>query len=66
MIEDIDEAMQWIIFTQFLIEISQGNVPDIYYYPKANKWMETLFMIYEDFGYGDRIKREANPNTIAN
>ena len=55
-LHNIDEAMQWIIFTQFLIELSQGHVPDIYYYSEANKWLETLYMIYEDFGYGDRIK----------
>jgi hypothetical protein len=59
-LDDIDEAMQWIIFTQFLIEMSQGKVPDIYYYAKANKWMETLYMIYEDFGYQDRIKHVLN------
>ena len=59
-LDDIDEVMQWIIFTQFLIEMSQGNVPDIYYYAKANKWMETLYMIYEDFGYQDRIKHVVN------
>ena len=42
------------------IEMSQGRVPNIYYYPEANKWMETLYMIYEDFGYGNRIKQTAN------
>ncbi len=65
-LKDIDEIMQWIIFTQYLIEMSQGNVPDLCFYTKANKWIETLYMIYEDFGYGDRIKREANPDTCAN
>jgi hypothetical protein len=60
LLENIDEAMQWIIFTQFLIEMSQGNVPDIHFYAGANKWMETLYMIYEDFGYGNRIKQVAN------
>lgn len=59
-LENIDEAMQWILFTQFIIELSQGNVPDIYYYAKANKWMETLYMIYEDFGYQNRIKQVVN------
>jgi len=59
-LRDIDEAMQWIIFTQFLIELSQGRVPDIHYYSKTNKWLETLYMIYEDFGYGDSIKKHAN------
>ena len=59
-LRDIDEAMQWIIFTQFLIELSQGHVPDIHYYSETNKWLETLYMIYEDFGYGDSIKKHAN------
>jgi hypothetical protein len=60
LLHQIDEAMQWIIFTQFLIEMSQGHHPDIYYYPEANKWLETLCSIYEDFGYADRIKRIEN------
>lgn len=59
-LHNIDEAMQWVIFTQFLIELSQGHVPDIYYYSEANKWLETLYMIYEDFGYGNSIKKIAN------
>ena len=66
-LDNIDEAMQWIIFTQFLIELGQGHVPDIYYYSKTNKWLDTLYMIYEDFGYRDRIKHvNNNPSTPAN
>jgi len=55
-LEKPDEALQWIIFTQFLIEFSQENVPDIYYYPKANKWLKTIYKIYKEFGYKNRIK----------
>lgn len=59
-LHNIDEAMEWIIFTQFLIELSQGHVPDIYFYPEANKWLNAIYMIYENFGYEDCIKRLAN------
>ncbi|MEA1948970.1 MAG: amidoligase family protein [Thermodesulfobacteriota bacterium] len=59
-LHNIDEAMEWIIFTQFLIELSQGHVPDIYFYPAANKWLNAIYMIYENFGYEDCIKRLAN------
>ncbi len=53
----IDEAMQWIIFTQFLVELSQGNILDIYAYPNTNKWLQTIYKIYLDFGYRDRIRK---------
>jgi hypothetical protein len=51
----MDEAMQWIIFTQFLVELSNGNIPVVDYYPKANKWMQTIYKIYLAFGHKDRI-----------
>jgi hypothetical protein len=57
LLEKIDEAIQWIIFTQFLIEMSQGSVPDIYYYPEANKWLTTIYKIYAEYGYKERIKK---------
>jgi hypothetical protein len=56
----IDEAMQWIIFTQFLVELSQGNILDIYAYPNTNKWLQTIYKIYMDFGYRDRIRKVVN------
>ncbi len=59
-LHNIDEAMQWIIFTQFLVELSQGNAPDIYCYPEANKWQDTIYDIYKKFGHQDRIKEIAN------
>jgi len=56
LLENADEAIQWIIFTQFIIELSQGHAPDIYYYPEANKWLTTIYKIYKEFGYQKRIK----------
>jgi len=57
LLEKADEAIQWIIFTQFLIELSQNHVPDIYYYSGANKWLATIYKIYKEFGYQERIKQ---------
>ena len=57
LLEKVDEAMQWIIFTQFLIELSQDYVPNIYYYPEANKWLKTIYDIYKKYGYQERIKQ---------
>jgi hypothetical protein len=54
-LENIHEAMQWIIFTQFLVELSDGTIPVVDYYPKANKWMQTIYKIYLAFGHKDRI-----------
>ena len=60
LLEMVDEAIQWIIFTQFLIELSQGNILDIYAYPNTNKWLETIYKIYMDLGYRDRIRNVLN------
>lgn len=54
-LDEIDEAMQWIIFTQFLIELSEGNIPDIDCMPEGNKWMKTICKVYLAFGYLNRI-----------
>jgi hypothetical protein len=63
LLENVDEAIQWIIFTQFLIEMSQGYIPDIYYFSEANKWLTTIYKIYREFGYEERIKQApANVN----
>jgi hypothetical protein len=56
-LQKIDEAMQWIIFTQFLVELSQGNILDIYAYPNTNKWLQTIYKIYLDLGYRNRIRK---------
>jgi hypothetical protein len=51
----IDEGMQWIIFTQWLVELSEGNVPIIDYRSTGNKWMKTIYKIYLAFGHMNRI-----------
>ena len=56
-LQEIDEAMQWIIFTQFLLELSAGHRPDIPYHPKANKWLQTIYKIYMVFGHLNQIQR---------
>ncbi|MGD0217129.1 MAG: amidoligase family protein [Desulfobaccales bacterium] len=45
-IQEPDELMQWIIFTQFLVEWSQGRRPVLEYVPQPNKWLNTLYKIY--------------------
>jgi hypothetical protein len=52
----IDEAMQWIVFTQFLVELSDGRIPLVDYHSKANKWMQTIYKIYLAFGHMNRIE----------
>jgi hypothetical protein len=53
---NIDEAIQWIIFTQFLVEMSGDHIPSIGFYPNASKWLQTIYKIYREFGYSDRIR----------
>jgi hypothetical protein len=57
LLEKVDEAIQWIIFTQFLIELSQGHAPDIIFYPETNKWLKIIYEIYTEYGYQERIKQ---------
>jgi len=59
-LNNIDEAMQWIIFSQFLVELSQGNAPNIDYSSEANKWVQTIYDIYKNLGYESQIKTVAN------
>jgi hypothetical protein len=54
-LQRIDEAMQWIVFTQFLVELSGGHIPTIEYHWGSNKWMKTICKIYLAFGYMNRI-----------
>jgi hypothetical protein len=54
-LQQMDEAMQWIIFTQFLVELSDGHIPTIVYNPNGNKWMKTIYKIYLAFGHLNRI-----------
>ena len=57
---EIDDAMQWIIFTQFLVELSRGHVPEVHFYPEANKWLQMIYKIYQGLGCQDRLKKVAN------
>ena len=50
-LEDIDEAMQWIIFSQFLIELSINNVPEINEVDISNEWMHLIQQIYWNLGH---------------
>ena len=59
-LQHVDEAMQWIIFSQFLVEMSQGNIPTISFYTNGNKWLQTIYVIYHSLGYADRIKSVSN------
>ena len=59
-LHQIDEAMQWIIFSQFLIEMSQGHVPTIHFQADGNKWLQTIFVIYHTLGYSDKIRSLSN------
>jgi hypothetical protein len=54
-LQKLDEAMQWIIFTQFLVELSKGHIPVVEYHPRANKWMQAIYKIYLAFDHMDRI-----------
>ncbi|MFZ2445385.1 MAG: amidoligase family protein [Syntrophobacteraceae bacterium] len=55
-LRQINEAMQWIIFTQFLIEMSDGHIPTIDYLPNENKWMKAIFKIYLALGHMNRVR----------
>jgi len=55
-LNNIPEAMQWIIFTQFLVEMSRDHIPTISFDPNANQWLQTIYKIYRRFGYADRIQ----------
>jgi hypothetical protein len=64
-LQKIDEAMQWIIFTQFLVELSQGHIPAIDYHSNANKWMKTIYKIYLAFGHIGSINGWRKNKSIA-
>ncbi len=55
-LEQPEELMQWIIFTQFLVEWSAGARPELEYVPHPNKWLNTLYKIYLSFGMLDHIR----------
>jgi hypothetical protein len=56
-----EELMQWIIFTQFLVEWGAGRRPELDYVPKPNKWLNTLYKIYLGTGMMDHIRFPGGP-----
>jgi hypothetical protein len=55
-LEQPEELMQWIIFTQFLVEWGAGRRPELDYVSKPNKWLNTLYKIYLGAGMMDHIR----------
>jgi hypothetical protein len=55
-LRQVDEAMQWIVFTQSLVELSEGHIPTIEYHMHGNKWMKAMYKIYLAFGHMSRIR----------
>ena len=51
-----EELMQWIIFTQFLVEWSSGQRPVLEWVPQANKWFNTIYKIYLGTGMLSHIE----------
>lgn len=55
-LEQPEELMQWIIFTQFLMEWGAGRRPILEYVSHPNKWLNTLYKIYLAAGMLDHIR----------
>ncbi len=55
LLEQPEELMQWIIFTQFLVEWGAGRQPHLEFFSQPNKWMNTLYKIYLGAGLLSRI-----------
>ncbi len=55
-LEQPEELMQWIIFTQFLVEWGAGRRPELDYVTKPNKWLNTLYKIYLGTGMMSHIR----------
>ena len=60
-LEQPEELMQWIIFTQFLMEWGAGRRPELEYVAKPNKWLNTLYKIYLGAGMLDHIRFPGGP-----
>lgn len=60
-LDEPEELMQWIIFTQFLMEWGAGRRPELEYIPKPNKWLNTLYKIYLGTGMLDHIQFPGGP-----
>lgn len=51
-----EELMQWIIFTQFLVEWGAGRRLELEYVPQTNKWFNTIYKIYLGSGMLSHIR----------
>jgi hypothetical protein len=60
-LEQPDELMQWIIFTQFLVEWAAGRRPELDYVAKPNKWFNMLYKIYLGAGMLSHIRFPGGP-----
>ena len=60
-LEQPEELMQWIIFTQFLVEWGAGRRPELDYVARPNKWLNTLYKIYLGTGMLDHIRFPGGP-----
>jgi hypothetical protein len=56
MLERPEELIQWILFSQFLVEWSAGRRPKIDYVSPPNKWLNTLYKIYMASGMISHIR----------
>lgn len=61
LLDQPEELMQWIIFTQFLMEWGAGRRPILEYVCKPNKWLNTLYKIYLGAGMLDHIRFPGGP-----
>ena len=55
-LEHPEELMQWIIFTQFLVEWSAGLRPVLEWVPQPNKWFNTIYKFYLGTGMLSHIE----------
>jgi len=55
-IDQPEELMQWIIFTQFLVEWAAGRRPELEYVSQPNKWFNTIYKIYLGTGMLSHIR----------
>jgi hypothetical protein len=55
-IDQPEELMQWIIFTQFLVEWAAGRQPILEYVSQPNKWFNAIYKIYLGTGMLSHIR----------
>ncbi len=46
LLDQPEELIQWILFSQFLVEWSAGRQPILEYLSRPDKWLNTLYKIY--------------------